>query len=162
MVYGMEWYPPNMSILPIEIIREIVSYISPNIDLRRCLGMYNRIDKASLAITYTPWLSEDYSKTVIGAHDYRDFLSGRRRVLPVQYRVEREYPGSMDLPFRYPVQNDCVVADIIVNETGVLQELGIFVLRLGSPPSENHENILPVYNLPNVYWSSVFSQYIRY
>jgi hypothetical protein len=151
-----------MSILPIEIIREIVSYISPNIDLRRSLGMYNKLEREPFIRMLTPWLSEDYSKTVIGTHDYRDFLSGKKRVLPAQYRVEREYPGSIDVPFRYPVQNDCVVADIIVNESGVLHELGIFVLRLGPPPSETHENIFPVYNVPNVYWSSVFSEYIRY
>jgi hypothetical protein len=151
-----------MSNLPIEIIREIISYVSPNIDIRRALGIYNTISTSDFAWVYMPVELQGFSKTTIGFHDYRDSLSRRRRILPVQYRVEREIQNTLDLSFRYPVRQDCVVADIIVNRTNVYQELGIFVLRLGLPPSETHENIFPIEHLQNVYWSSVFSEYIRY
>jgi hypothetical protein len=151
-----------MSNLPIEIIREIVSYISPNIDLRRALGMYSKICTSDFASIYMPVENQGVSKTTIGFHDYGDFLSGRRRILPVQYHVEREIQNKTDnILFRYPVRQDCVVADIIVNPNSVYQELGIFIMHVGPPPSETHENIFPVYNLPNVYWSAVFSEYIR-
>lgn len=148
--------------LPIEMIREIVSYISPNIDIRRVFGFYDTIDTTDFESAYHPVDTEEVSSHTIGFHDYRDFLSGRRRILPIQYRVEREVRDTLDLCFRYPVRQDCVVADIIVNPNGVYQELGIFVLRLGPPPSETHENILSVEPLQNVYWSSVFSEYIRF
>ena len=150
-----------MADLPIEIIREIISYISPNIDIRRTLGMYGKIGISSFAWVYMPVEYQGVSKTTIGFHDYSDFLSGWRRILPVQYRVEREIQNTVDLSFRYPVRQDCVVADIIVNPNSVYQELGIFVMRLGKPPSETHQNIFPVEHLRNVYWSSVFSEYIR-
>jgi len=152
-----------MSNLPIEIIREIVSYISPNVDLRRALGFYNKIGTSSFSSLYTCIEHESVSKTTIGFHDYMDFLLGRRRIIPVQYHVERDIENKTeDLLFRYPVRKDCVVADIIVNDNSVYQELGIFVLRLGQPPSETLENIFSVYDLPNVYWSAVFSEYIRH
>lgn len=150
-----------MADLPIEIIREIVSYISPNIDIRRAINMYGKIGISSFASIYMPVENQGVSKITIGFHDYRDFLSCRRRILPVQYHVEREIQNTVDLSFRYLVRKDCVVADIIVNPNSVYQELGIFVMRLGPPPSETHENIFSAEHLQNVYWSSVFSEYIR-
>lgn len=124
--------------------------------------MYGKIGISSFASIYMPVENQDVSKITIGFHDYRDFLSGRLRILPVQYHVEREIQNKTDnILFRYPVRQDCVVADIIVNSNNVYQELGIFVMRVGSPPSETYQNIFPVYNLPNVYWSAVFSEYTR-
>jgi hypothetical protein len=148
--------------LPIEIIREIIFYISPNIDIRRALHIYGKVERnRDFYWAYHPIEYESISKTKIGYPDYRDLWSLRPQVLPIQYIVERSIQNSLDMSFRYPVHQDCVISDIIVNEHSIYYGIGIHVLRLGQAPSEGHRNIFPIGHLQNVYWSSVYSERIR-
>jgi hypothetical protein len=149
-----------MSNLPIEIIRHIFSYISPNIDLRRAIGLYERVKTGPFGNAYMEVERSFYTQTVVGTQHYMDLLARRPRVLPIQYYVHRNIRNTWDFTFRGDIPQDCVVADIIMDHKRVYYDVGIFVLRLGQPP-ENHNDIFPIGDLKNVYWSAVFYEYTR-